>query len=199
MTPSTSRRRESPQASGSSDPALLANDEGDEKPVREQLRDTDIHDEAPGVQIRKKRSFEDVEHEQEEAEPDKPGKQARKKSRSSSPQDKMETSDHVEPKTLTNGNSHRRSLTPELPSGPLEQAEEAGFASPKNKRTRDQVLQEEDHSASLTGTIAADTVDKDNKLPGDDRETKRMRDSPETASAETVPAAKVGLIAVDDA
>jgi hypothetical protein len=90
----------------------------------------------------------------------------------------------------TNGSRDRRSLTPELSSSRAEEAQPAGLASPKNKRTRDQVLKDEESGTTASGgsSLATRSADKDNKLPGDDRQTKRHRDSgsPELAIATKV-------------
>lgn len=203
--PSTSMRRESPQPSGQALPSdepinTSDNESGGEKPVREKLRETRIANQAmdedmttspgsPAGTLRRKRSLDDVNDDEDNVEePGKPGKQARKRSRSNTPDDKMDSIEDGAPQTSSNGSRDRRSLTPELSSGKAEEAPPAGLASPKNKRTRDQVLKDEEGvtTPSSDGSLATRAADKDNKLPGDDRQTKRHRDSgsPEPTAAQ---------------
>lgn len=200
-------RRESPQPSGQAPPSdepinTSDNESGGEKPVREKLRETRIANQAmeedmnasPGSsvgKIRRKRSHDDVQDDEDNVEePGKPGKQARKRSRSNSPDDKMDSVEDGAPQTISNGSRGRRSLTPELSSGRAAVAHPAGLASPKNKRTRDQALKDEEGvpTPSSDGSLATRTADQDNKLPGDDRQTKRHRDSgsPEPAAQGTI-------------
>lgn len=107
----------------------------------------------------------------------------------------MDSVEDGTPQVVTNGLRDRRSLTPELSSGRAEDAQPAGLASPKNKRTRDQVSKDEESvtTASGNGPLAKRASYKDNKLPGDDRQTKRHRDSgsPEPVTAQG--ATKVGF------
>lgn len=203
--PSTSMRRESPQPSGQALPSdeptnTSDNESGGEKPVREKLRETRIANQAmeedmntsPGSsagKLRRKRSLDDVQDDEDNVEePGKPGKQARKRSRSNTPDDKMDSIEDGAPQTISNGSRDRRSLTPELSSGRAEETHPGGLASPKNKRTRDQVLKDEESAPtpSSDGSLATQVADKDNKLPGDDRQSKRHRDSgsPEPAAAQ---------------
>jgi Ran-binding protein 3 len=205
MTPPTSMRRESPQPSGAAPPPdgpsnTSDNESGGEKPVREKLRDTSIATQAmeedaaasgsDGGRLRRKRSHEDIQGDEDnDEEPGKPGKQPRKRSRSNTPDDKMETTENVSSHIVTNGSRQRRSLTPELSSSRADEAE-AGLASPKNKRTRDQVLRDEENASSESGD-GTESADKDNKLPGDDRQTKRHRDSGSPEPATTKGASKV--------
>ncbi|TID23601.1 Ran binding protein 1 [Venturia nashicola] len=206
--PSTSMRRESPQPSGqvppSNGPTNTSDNEsgesGGEKPVREKLRDTRIANQAmeedmnksPGSsagKLRRKRSLDDVQDDEDNVEePGKPGKQARKRSRTNSPDDKMDSIEDGAPQIISNGSRDRRSLTPELSSGRAEEVHPVGLASPKNKRTRDQVLRDEEgaHTPSGDDSLATQAIDTANKLSGDDRQTKRHRDSgsPEPAAAQ---------------
>lgn len=205
-------RRESPQPSGAAPPSdepinTSDNESGGEKPVREKLRDTRIANQAadedmttsPGSSagpLRRKRSLEDIQDDEDnDEELGKPGKHARKRSRSNTPEDKMDSVEDGTPQVVTNGSRDHRSLTPELSSGGAEEAHPAGLASPKNKRTRDQVSKDEEGviSASDNGPLATRAAYKDNKLPGDDRQTKRHRDSgsPEPVTAQG--ATKVGF------
>jgi len=207
MTPPTSMRRESPQPSSASTAPPSDelnngsdNESGGEKPVREKLRDTSIATQAmeedanalsgDGARLQRKRSYEDIQDdvEDKDEEAGKPGKQPRKRSRSNSPEDKMESVEKAPQQVITNGSRDRRSLTPELSSSRADEAQQAGLASPKNKRTRDQVLRDEEYASSASGdaTLTSESAEKDNKLPGDDRQTKRHRESgsPEPATAQ---------------
>lgn len=198
-------RRESPQPSSgaappSDEPTYTSdNESGGERPVREKLRETRIATQAmeedrntsPGSsagRLRRKRSLEDVQDAEDNVEePGKPGKQARKRSRSNTPDDKMDSVEGSTTQIVSNGFRDRRSLTPELSSGRAEQAHPTGLSSPKNKRTRDQVLKDEEsvHTTTREGSLATRSAETDNKLPGDDRQTKRHRESgsPEPATA----------------
>jgi Ran-binding protein 3 len=199
-------RRESPQPSGATPPSepinTSDNESGGEKPVREKLRDTRIANQAmeddttstgsSAGRLPRKRSLEGIQgDENNDEEPGKPGKHARKRSRSNTLEDKMDSVEDDTPQTVANGSRDPRSPTPpELSSGRADEAQPAGLASPKNKRTRDQVSKDEE--SAVTG-LATQSPQKDNKLPGDDRQTKRHRDSgspePPTAPGTT----KVGL------
>jgi hypothetical protein len=197
-------RRESPQPSGAAPPSdepinTSDNESGGEKPVREKLRDTRIANQAmdedttsPGSsagRLRRKRSLEDIQDDEDnDEELGKLGKHARKRSRSNTPEDKMDSVEDDTPQVVTNGSRVDRSLTPELSSGRADEAQPTGLASPKNKRTRDQVSKDEEGATtgSGDGSLATRSADKDNKLPGDDRQTKRHRDSgsPEPATVQ---------------
>jgi Ran-binding protein 3 len=212
MTPPTSMRRESPQPSGATPPSdepinTSDNESGGEKPVREKLRDTRIANQAneedmttsPGSsagRLRRKRSLEDIQDDEDnDEELGKLGKHARKRSRSATPEDKMDSVEEGTPQVVTNGSRDRRSITPELSSGKAEETQPAGLASPKNKRTRDQVSKDEEGATTISGNgpLATRAADKYNKLPGDDRQTKRHRDSGSPESVTAQGATKVGL------
>ncbi|QDS69471.1 hypothetical protein FKW77_006301 [Venturia effusa] len=198
-------RRESPQPSGEAPPSdepvhNSDNDSGEEKPMREKLRDTRIANQAIGEDIttspasstgrlRRKRSLDDVSDQEDDGEESgKPGKHPRKRSRSNTPDDKMDSIEDGAPQAIPSSPRDRRSLTPELSSGRAEEAHPTGLASPMNKRTRDQVSKDEEgvSTALSDDSLATRTAEGDNKLPGDDRQTKRHRDSgsPEPAAVQ---------------
>lgn len=203
---STSMRRESPQPSGQSPPSdkpvnTSDNESGGEKPVREKLRETRIANQvmeedrnaspgSSGGNLRRKRSLDDIQDDEDTVEePGKPGKQARKRSRSNTPDDKMDSIEDGAAQTTLNGSRDRRSLTPDLSSGRAEEANPVGLASPKNKRTRDQALKDEEGvpTPSSNGSLTTRAEDQENKLPDEDRQAKRHRDSgsPEPAAQRT--------------
>jgi hypothetical protein len=190
-------RRESPQPSKRPSVTSRAsqesfttsdNESGGEKPVREKLRDTSIaapnkDEEAPtsgsdASRLRRKRSIEDVEGELEDAGSGDSVRHVRKRSRGNTPEDKMETTTEVAEPTHTNGTRGHRSTTPDVECDRMVEEQKAGMASPKNKRTRDQVLQEEEASSGESASAAASVGDKEGTAKtGEERQTKRHRDS----------------------
>jgi Ran-binding protein 3 len=147
--------------------------------------------------MRRKRSFEDVDADDGDVESVDPSRHVRKRSReaisgSDIPITSTSASSSDAPlqniSTSTNGSRKDRTGTPDTSSDPMDEEElqKAGLTSPKNKRTRDQVLREEEASANtveaLPTSVAAVIQEEQNlgseKTDSDEeRRTKRSRDS----------------------
>ncbi|KAF2433595.1 hypothetical protein EJ08DRAFT_60568 [Tothia fuscella] len=152
--------------------------------------------------LRRKRSFEDVEGEDDDGDVAAGStRHVRKRSReavsgsdvpvpvpvpvtstttSTGPTNEQHTSMTI------NGSTEKRAGTPELMADPMEEEDhKAGLTSPKNKRTRDQVLREEEASANVEAVTTDDAAtetenqkQESEKTDSDiERRTKRSRDS----------------------
>jgi Ran-binding protein 3 len=139
------------------------NESGGEKPVREKLRDTSIAG-ARG-RLQKKRSLEEIQGDDDAEEQQKEGaRHVRKRSREAVPGADVEIA-----APTPNG---AREARPATPNASIETTDEemevqSGLTSPKNKRTRDQVVEE----AKAEDAVA------DTSTPSEERKTKRARDS----------------------
>jgi len=212
MTPPSIKRRESPQPSERNSQNNSDGESG-EKPVREKLRETSIagqtkEEEAtpalangPAVTdrggLRRKRSIEAVESADNHEAAVGSERHVRKRSREATPgfdvaaptasvveaQMKDAPAEQANSSWL-NGSGGRRSATPDGENDPLDEEQlKSGMTSPKNKRTRDQVLQDEKASAKSGEAIPVAVVLKEEMRLGskvadlDERRTKRSRDS----------------------
>ncbi|KAF2092767.1 hypothetical protein NA57DRAFT_81916 [Rhizodiscina lignyota] len=148
--------------------------------------------------LRKKRSIDEVEAEIEDGEGEKQGKQARKRSRDGEDGDKEEQSRDVGDNVLdasatatmdtgksiptesANGGLKNRPETPDVTIGDEEMD---SVTSPKNKRTRDQFLQESDKAAeSVDGS-----EDKEDEAAESSKPAKRARDKSSPQAEGDVP------------
>jgi Ran-binding protein 3 len=144
----------------------------------------------------RKRSRDDLESTADNQDAEDGRRHVRKRSREAIPgsdihvptntgEEAMEDASSDVPNGLANGTKEPRSHTPETSSDPMED-DERGLTSPKNKRTRDQVLRDEEASTNFAeplplGTAAVrkedHTLGSDKTDSDDERKVKRTRES----------------------
>jgi Ran-binding protein 3 len=195
----------------SDDPSNNSDGESGEKPVREKLRDTTIagqssKEEAPSAsesqtreanepattthtsgRLRRKRSIEDVEGADKDAGAVERPRHVRKLSNDTAPASESTSEEAMGDAPATaNGSNVQRVATPDLPADPMDEEEQkAGLKSPNGKRTRDQVLQDEEVSTnSRTTSVGVTGVSQEEKDVGskkmdseEERKIKGSRDS----------------------
>jgi Ran-binding protein 3 len=148
--------------------------------------------------LRRKRSRDDLERGNDEQEGTDTIRHVRKRSRETIPgadvpvhsaaaEASMEDAPSSTTNGIANGAKRQRSATPGTSSDPLEDAEhDGGLTSPKNKRTRDQVMKEDEASGSLGNAALSDYVavgkeeqatTSDKTDSNEERKVKRSRDS----------------------